>query len=269
MLKRLDVGVEHIVEAYEAGDLAVPSAVRLGLADDAVGYSTAGGHLHPATIAQVDALAADIKSGEISVSDTPTGELRAPPPPPQAPDTPETRAALDVANRWFEALDADDIDGAMELMAPRPSVYALGWMTPSDYRSLLVWDAEDHPDYVDVQCVARLPNSGLRVDCNYGVHTGMARAVGAPVVREATELSIADGAIEAYRRILIPPAYSIIDPAFDEWMQEHHPDDVGASQCCGGSTLEEAQQNGALRARYGAEWAAYLDEKGCGYNDGC
>ena len=40
MLKRLDVGVERVVEDYQAGDLEVPSALRLGLADEAVGYST-------------------------------------------------------------------------------------------------------------------------------------------------------------------------------------------------------------------------------------
>ena len=66
MLKRLDVGVERIVEDYQAGDLEVPGSLRLGLADEAVGYSTAGDHLSPATIAEVDALAADIVSGAIT-----------------------------------------------------------------------------------------------------------------------------------------------------------------------------------------------------------
>jgi hypothetical protein len=42
-----------------------------------------------------------------------------------------------------------------------------------------------------------------------------------------------------------------------------------SAEWCGGATLEEAREKGALRARYGAEWGAYLDEKGCGYNDGC
>jgi basic membrane lipoprotein Med (substrate-binding protein (PBP1-ABC) superfamily)/DNA-binding SARP family transcriptional activator len=270
MVKRMDVGVERIVDDYVAGDLEVPGALRLGLAEDAVGYSTSGGHLSAETIARLDALAADIKNGEISVSLTPTGELREPAPPPEAPDTPESRAALEVANRWFQALDSDDIDGAMGLMTPRGvGIYVMGSRTPSEYRNVLVWDAEDHPDYVDVQCVARLPGSGLRVDCSYGVQPGMARAVGAPVVRETSELTIVDGAIVSYRRDFIPPDYSIIDTAFDEWMQEHHPDDAAAVECCGGPTLEEARENGVLRARYGAEWAAYLDEKGCGYNDGC
>ena len=66
MLKRLDLGVERIVEEFQAGDLEVPGSLRLGLADEAVGYSTAGDHLSPATIAEVDGLAADIASGEIT-----------------------------------------------------------------------------------------------------------------------------------------------------------------------------------------------------------
>jgi len=269
MIKRLDVGVERIVGDYVAGDLEIPSALRLGLAEDAVGYSTSGGHLDAATIAQLDALEADIKEGEISVSLTPTGELREPAPPPEAPDTPESRAALEVTNRWFEALKAGDIDAAVGLLAPRATITLFDRWTPSDYRNLLVWGAEGDPQLVDVKCVARLPSSGLRVECSYGMHTGMARAVGAPVVAETMQFVISGGAIDDLRHRLIPPEYTILFPAFDEWMQEHHPDDAEAAACCGGATLDEARENGALRARYGAEWAAYLDEKGCGYNEGC
>jgi hypothetical protein len=269
MVKRLDVGVERIVDAYVAGDLEVPSALRLGLADDAVGYSTSGGHLDSATIARLDALEADIKNGEISVSLTPTGDVREPAPFPEAPDTPESRAALQVANRWFEALEAQDIDAAVGLLAPNATITLFDRWTPSDYRNLLVWGAEDDPQLVDVKCVARLPSSGLRVECSYGMHTGMARAVGAPVVAETMQFVIGDGAIDDLRHRLIPPEYTVLSPAFDEWMHEHHPEDAEAAACCGGATLDEARENGALRARYGAEWAAYLDEKGCGYNEGC
>ena len=152
---------------------------------------------------------------------------------------------------------------------PAATITLFDRWTPSDYRNLLVWAAEGDEQIVDLKCVARLPASGLRVDCSYGVHTGLARAVGAPVVRETIQFVIGDATIDALHQTLIPPEYTPLHTAFDEWMQEHHPDDAAAASCCGWATPDEAQENGALRARYGAEWAAYLDEKGCGYNEGC
>ncbi len=269
MLKRLDLGVERIVEEFQAGELEVPGSLRLGLADEAVGYSTAGDHLSPATIAEVDGLAADIASGVITVSTTPTGDLRKPPPSPEAPDTPESRAALDVANRYFAAVGAGDIDTAMALLGPHIAIDVLGPWSVQDYERLLVWDAEDAPQYVDVECVARLPARGLTVECTYGVHPGMTRRVGAPVVRETSELVVHDGAVTDLRRIVTPADYAVADGPFNAWMEEHHPDDAEVVECCGWPSLDEARRTGALRARYGEEWAAYLEEKGCAFDEGC
>ena len=98
MLKRLDVGVEHVVAAQLDGTLEIPSALRLGLSDGAVGYSKAGGNLQPSTIEELDRFAAAISAGGLAVDDVPTDELRELPSAPLAPDTPESRAALQVAN---------------------------------------------------------------------------------------------------------------------------------------------------------------------------
>ena len=80
------------------------------------------------------------------MSATPTGELSEPPPAPEAPDTPESRVALDVANRYFAALVARDIDTAIELLSPD---VAIDCVRPrgavEDYGMFLAWAAEDDP----------------------------------------------------------------------------------------------------------------------------
>ena len=65
------------------------------------------------------------------------------------------------------------------------------------------------------------------------------------------------------------PDYTVVDDPFNAWMEEHHPDDAEVVECCGWPSLDEARQTGALRARYGEEWAAYLEAKGCTFDEGC
>ena len=174
-----------------------------------------------------------------------------------------------MANRYFAAVGAGDIDTAMGLLAPNVAIDVFDRWSVQDYESLLRWDAEDDPQYVDVECVARLPESGLTVECTYGVLPGMTRLVEGPVVREFSALVVQAGAINSLRRSILPPDYTAIDNSFMAWMEEHHPDDAAVVGCCGWPSLDEARRTGALRSRYGAEWAAYLEEKGCTFDEGC
>jgi basic membrane lipoprotein Med (substrate-binding protein (PBP1-ABC) superfamily)/DNA-binding SARP family transcriptional activator len=75
MLKRLDLGIEQVVADYANGTLEVPSSLRLGLAEGAVGYSTAGGHLGPATLATLRDLEDQIVRGDLVVDRTPTAPV--------------------------------------------------------------------------------------------------------------------------------------------------------------------------------------------------
>ncbi len=47
MFKRLDLGVEAVVAAHDAGTLAVPGMITVTMADGGVGYTDTGGHLQP------------------------------------------------------------------------------------------------------------------------------------------------------------------------------------------------------------------------------
>ena len=72
MVKRLDVGVEWVVAEYEEAVSRSRRSVRLGLADDAVGYSTSGDRLQATTVVLRE-LEARIVSGEIVVDRIPVG----------------------------------------------------------------------------------------------------------------------------------------------------------------------------------------------------
>ena len=78
MVKKFDVAVYETVRAYLSGDLA-PGRRELTLADGAVDFSTTGGHLTSAVIAQLEGYRADIIAGTRGVPRSPSGELAPPP----------------------------------------------------------------------------------------------------------------------------------------------------------------------------------------------
>jgi basic membrane protein A and related proteins len=69
MLKKVDVAVGKAVLDFLEGNFT-PGPIRLGLAEDGVGYSTSGGFVDDIA-AQLDALAADIIAGTIEVPTEP------------------------------------------------------------------------------------------------------------------------------------------------------------------------------------------------------
>lgn len=73
MLKRFDVAIAAATDGLLDGSIEPGRWLRLGLAEGAVGYTTSGDHLDPATIDRLDALTDDIVSGRISIDGVPDG----------------------------------------------------------------------------------------------------------------------------------------------------------------------------------------------------
>jgi basic membrane protein A len=71
MLKRVDVAVDKAIVDF-LNDEFTPGAVRLGLAEEGIGYSTSGGFIDDIT-ADLDGWAEQIISGEIEVPTEPAG----------------------------------------------------------------------------------------------------------------------------------------------------------------------------------------------------
>jgi basic membrane lipoprotein Med (substrate-binding protein (PBP1-ABC) superfamily)/DNA-binding SARP family transcriptional activator len=268
MLKRLDTAMARVVADDEAGVLEFPGSIRLGLVDEAVGYSTAGDHLSASTIAAVDELGAAVAGGEIDVDTTPTGPLSEPPPAPEAPDSPAVRAAVDVAQQYFAALQAGDVRAAMELFSPDATIrFFLPWSV-DDFEIGLTMESALGSRFLAVACTAYAPTTGLEVVCTYDVHDGVSQAVGGPVVHETATIAVDDGAITSFERNPGTPDYLLVDDRFAAWMEAHHPDDAEAVEWAIVS-IDDARRRGELRARYAAEWAAYLEAEGCSFTEAC
>jgi basic membrane lipoprotein Med (substrate-binding protein (PBP1-ABC) superfamily)/DNA-binding SARP family transcriptional activator len=77
MIKKFDVAVYELIHMLVDGDLR-PGARILGLADEAVGYSTTGGHLSPDTVAALERYRQEIVAGSLVVPSAPTGALEPP-----------------------------------------------------------------------------------------------------------------------------------------------------------------------------------------------
>lgn len=71
MIKRLDIGVDAVVEARQAGTLVGQHTFVVGAAEGAVDYTETGGHLAPATVAKLEELKGRIVDGTLLVDDVP------------------------------------------------------------------------------------------------------------------------------------------------------------------------------------------------------
>jgi basic membrane lipoprotein Med (substrate-binding protein (PBP1-ABC) superfamily)/DNA-binding SARP family transcriptional activator len=92
MFKRLELGVEAVVAAHDAGTLAVPGTITVTLADGGVGYTDTGQHLQPSTTDTLETFRAQIIDGTITVNPTPAKE----PPTAAGPET--VRFVVESAN---------------------------------------------------------------------------------------------------------------------------------------------------------------------------
>jgi hypothetical protein len=268
MVKHFDVGIDVVVDDYVAGELRMRGEYRLGVADGAVGYTTTGGHLAPATVSEVEAHEAALRDGGIVVDDEPSGP-RSAPPRPEAPDSPATRAALDVVERYFGALQARDADAAVGLVHADADVSFYRPMDRDTYAGLLVMDAASGTSYLDVDCRAVAPATGPAVDCSFGLLDGVARFVDGPVVPETATFVVDDGSITALTRAVGEPDHGLLGGAFASWMQAHGRERLDTDLWFEFDDLDAARELGEERARLGGEWAAFLDAEGCTWDQGC
>jgi basic membrane lipoprotein Med (substrate-binding protein (PBP1-ABC) superfamily)/DNA-binding SARP family transcriptional activator len=77
MIKRFDVAASELVRQLVIGELR-PGVRSLGLADNALGYSTTGGHLSAETIARLEHYRSEIVAGTRVVPSAPNGALAPP-----------------------------------------------------------------------------------------------------------------------------------------------------------------------------------------------
>ena len=185
---------------------------------------------------------------------------------------PTPSEAVAVADAWYDALNAGDIDAMMALFAPDPALSTnfSGTFTLVEERLNSTWDAAQGTKLESDPCVSvgESPERHQHVRCFGASHDALVQAVDATPVPVIVDMTIGPDGIVALRSSFGSPGFNHVGDPFDRWMAVHHPD-VGGLEFGSYETVDEAEAAGALLARYAAEWATYLEANDCTYLDGC
>lgn len=172
--------------------------------------------------------------------------------------------ALGVVDDYFAAFSAGDVDGMMGVLADDAVVESSGdTEDPLDrFRLYHEWVAAEGTEIVDRECsVGEVVDAeAVTVRCRYGQHPYLSQAVGGNVVPWTTTFTVGAAGIVEVAETFGQPDFNTYFEPFSAWMSAHHPQDVEATACCGGETVEESRARGALRVEYADLWAAWLQE---------
>jgi basic membrane protein A len=176
MIKKFDVAVYELVHMLVDGDLR-PGGRILGLADDAVGYSTTGGHLSTDTVAVLERYREEIVAGSLVVPSAPVGALE----PPY-----KSTVATTVTVRFDGSTCS--YDGPLQLAE---AIVRVEFDNTSDVDGWL--DVTRRGEFaVQVPAAARTSNAGyagLKVVDSYmfTCHSGSATTIAGPTIHTGTE----------------------------------------------------------------------------------
>lgn len=194
-------------------------------------------------------------------------------PDPNQPFTAQT--ALAVSDTYFAGWEAYDADAILDLFIPE-AIFANnlgGRFTVAEFEARLAYFFAQGTVLTSSGCTETDPaaDDTITVECDYSWHEGLAQAVGAPPVPVLTSLVVTPAGISSLRDVFGQPSFVSYNTPFRAWMGSHQPPKVLALLgCCGFPSVEVADESGRLTAQYGQEWAAYLVESGCSYEDvGC
>ena len=180
--------------------------------------------------------------------------------------------ALAVNEAYFAAYEAGDVDAMQDLYTPDAGVVApLGSIGREDWAQLYTWKLAEGTVMTPRDCTTSVSDSGTEVTirCEYGQHEGLAQAVDGPVVPHTlTQVVSADG-ITSHRQSFGSPGFTVYAAPFDRWLKEHRPEAWPTLAFGNWSTLREATLHGLLTAQYADDWATYLEENGCGWDEAC
>jgi ketosteroid isomerase-like protein len=180
--------------------------------------------------------------------------------------------ALSVTDAYFEAYNARDVEAVLALFEPDATFSdSFGSQTRADWEQLLVWNAAQGTALSPPNCrvTAEVSGVAVTVSCPHNNLDALVQAVDGPPVPINLTLTVAPDGISDWVFIFGQPDFNTVGIPFDSWMTVNHPEDLEAVGFGTWTTVDEAEENGILTARYAAEWATYLNDNGCGYSDGC
>ncbi len=181
-------------------------------------------------------------------------------------------SSLTVADEYFAAFNAGDSEAVMALFTS-DATFALQFIDDpdepilrTDWEERLVWDTAQGTVVTTRDCavIAEAPGAVI-VECEFGTHDAPAQAVDAVAVPTKTTMKITSDGIGEFHELFGRPDFTYVGVPFDAWMAENHPDDALATGFGNWSSLEEANEQGRIRAQYAVEWAVDLLASGCSF----
>ena len=193
-----------------------------------------------------------------------------------------TENALASVDAWFDAYNTGNDEAVLELLAPgvRISDQIIGIHTLDDWTMNLAWNTAQGTIWTPHNCAAASIDDlsvPVTVSCSTGNWLYTAQAVDAPSVPTNLVAIVTTDGISELRFGYGKPDFNESHRPFIVWMAANHPGIVEAGSMNYPATfgydnwdgVDEARKNGQLTAQYSEEWAAYLEENGCAYDEGC
>lgn len=180
--------------------------------------------------------------------------------------------ALAVADSYFEAYNNGDAEAVKALFEPDATFSTtLGSQDRGSWEQVLVWNVAQgtalHPR--DCRVDDEVPGVSVQLYCPHDNLDAMVQAVEARPVPIGLNLVVSPDGIRDWKFLFTDPNFNVVGRPFAAWISANHPDLVEAVGFGNWTSIGEAEQNGVLTAQYAAEWAAYLLENNCAYDDGC
>ena len=210
---------------------------------------------------------------------TPVADRPAPTNPPVAPtqvDAFSIDDAESMIDAWFDAYNTGDDQASLASLAPGVVISNSinGTLTLDEWQMLLAWNSAQQTVWAPQDCAAneREPGVSVTVICSTVNIDAPSQAVDAPGV-ETTLVAIvtAQGITELRFDYDEDVNFNHVGIPMAVWLVANHPDVAEAGTVGFGNwtTIEEAAENGRLTRLYATEWANYLVENNCTYQDGC
>jgi hypothetical protein len=196
--------------------------------------------------------------------------------------------ALAATDAYFAAFNAGDADAVLALLTTDGRFterFGSGDQASEpadlDIADELAWFTGQGTLFKSPSCTLAedQPVEGTTLSCDYETHDALTQAVDAlPVPTTATFTVTPLGISEihvTYGPQPVQPDFTHVGGKFLSWLAFNRPEVICLSwyadngSCADSTSVEETREVGLIVARYAEEWAAYLDEKGCGYLDGC
>ena len=187
-------------------------------------------------------------------------------------DTFDADKAMSVADAYFEAYNAGDVDAVLALFSGDATFSTNSGAQPrDDWEQLLVWNAAQGTSLSapNGRVTEETSDESITVACPHGNLDVLVLTVDGPPVPINQTFVITPDGIREWKFSFGQPDFNTVGVPFARWMEANHPEDAADSLFGSWDSVEEAKQNGILRVRYADEWAAYLEANNCTYRDDC